>query len=59
MIVVGLAFALIHGLVEGFPIIATFGIGLTYLRAKTGSIYPCILLHAAFNGAALALGVAT
>ncbi len=59
VIVVGLAFALIHGLVEGFPIIATFGIGLTYLRAKTGSIYPCILLHACFNGAALALGVAT
>jgi membrane protease YdiL (CAAX protease family) len=58
VIVVGLAFALIHGLVEGFPILATFGIGLTYLRAKTGSIYPCIILHAAFNGAALALGVA-
>jgi membrane protease YdiL (CAAX protease family) len=59
VLVVGLAFGLIHGLVAGFPIIATFGIGLTYLRAKTGSIYPCILLHAAFNAAGLALGVAT
>ena len=59
VVVVGIAFALIHGLVAGFPIIATFGIGLTYLRAKTGSIYPCILLHACFNAAGLALGVAT
>jgi membrane protease YdiL (CAAX protease family) len=55
---VGLAFASIHGLVAGFPIIATFGIGLAYLRARTGSIYPCILLHAAFNALSLAIGVA-
>jgi membrane protease YdiL (CAAX protease family) len=54
---VGLAFALIHGLVAGFPVIATFGIGLAYLRARTDSIYPCILLHASFNAAGLAIGI--
>jgi membrane protease YdiL (CAAX protease family) len=58
-VVVGVAFGLVHGLVAGFPIIATFGIGLTYLRAKTGSIYPCMLLHASYNALGLALGVAT
>jgi membrane protease YdiL (CAAX protease family) len=59
IIIVGLAFALIHGLVAGFPVIAVFGIGMTYLRGRTGSIYPCMVLHACYNGLGLALGVAT
>jgi membrane protease YdiL (CAAX protease family) len=59
VILVGIAFGLVHGLVAGFPVIATFGIGLAYLRARTDSIYPCILLHASFNAAGLALGVTT
>ena len=58
IIVVGLAFGLIHGLLLGFPIIAVFGGGLAYLRSRTGSIYPCVILHALFNGFALALSVA-
>ena len=58
-ILVGLAFALMHGLLVGFPVIATFGIGLAYLRGRTDSIYPCILLHARFNASGLAIGVAT
>ena len=57
VILVGIAFALIHGLVAGFPVIATFGIGLAYLRSRTDSIYPCILLHACFNAAGLAYGI--
>lgn len=59
IIVVGVAFGLIHGLVEGFPVITAFGVGLTYLRSRTGSVYPCILLHSFFNGAALAFGLTT
>jgi membrane protease YdiL (CAAX protease family) len=59
IVVVGIAFGLIHGLVAGFPIITAFGIGLAYLRSRTGSVYPCIILHSAFNGAALALGLTT
>ena len=59
VLLVGLSFALIHGLVIGFPVIATFGLGLAYLRSRTGSIYPCMILHAAFNAIGLALGVAT
>ena len=58
VVLVGLAFALTHGLVAGFPVIATFGIGLAYLRLRTDSIYPCIVLHASFNAAGLAIGVA-
>ena len=43
------AFALAHGLVEAFPVIFAFGLGLGYLRSRTQSIYPCIALHAVFN----------
>ena len=58
ILLVGIAFALAHGLVLGFPVIAAFGIGLAYLRARTASIYPCILLHALFNAFGLAVGLA-
>jgi len=59
IVLVGIAFALVHGLVIGFAVIASFGIGLAYLRARTASIYPCILLHASFNAFGLAIGIAT
>ena len=58
-LLVGLAFALVHGLLIGFPVIATFGIGLAFLRGRTDSIYPCILLHSSFNAFGLAVGIAT
>jgi membrane protease YdiL (CAAX protease family) len=58
-VLVGLAFAAVHGLLIGFPVIATFGIGLAILRARTDSLYPCILLHSAFNAFGLAVGIAS
>ena len=47
------AFAADHGLVEGFPALFVFGIAVALVRLRTGSIYPCMLLHACFNGLAL------
>jgi membrane protease YdiL (CAAX protease family) len=58
-VLVGLAFALVHGLLIGFPVIATFGIGLASLRGRSDSIYPCMLLHGSFNAFGLAVGIAT
>ncbi len=58
VLVVGVVFGLAHGLVAALPILAAFGAGLALLRAKTGSIYPCILVHAAFNAIALLASVA-
>jgi len=57
VVAVGLGFALVHGLLEGLPILAAFGSGLAYIRARTGSVYPCIVLHAAFNALQLMLAV--
>lgn len=55
----GIAFGLVHGLVYGLVILAAFGIGLAWLRRRTGSIYPCIAVHALFNAVAMVLSVTT
>jgi membrane protease YdiL (CAAX protease family) len=55
---VGIAFGLAHGLIEGLVILSLFGMGLAFLRSRTDSVYPPMLLHAAFNGFALAVSVA-
>lgn len=51
------AFAAIHGLFEAFPLLFLFGAGLAWLRERSGSVYPCIVLHGLFNGIALAASV--
>ena len=50
-----LAFAFWHGLVEAWPALFIFGLGIAVLRLRTGSILPGFVFHAFFNGAALAL----
>jgi len=53
----GLLFGAAHGLVEGFPVLAFFGIVIGWLRSRTNSVYPGMLLHGTFNGVALLLSV--
>lgn len=55
--VTGIAFALVHGIAVGLPIFFIIGVGLGFIRSRTKSLYPALLLHAAFNGIALAAGV--
>jgi membrane protease YdiL (CAAX protease family) len=57
IVVIGLTFGLWHGLIQALPVLVVFGTGLAYLRSRTGSIYPGILLHAAFNAGALLIAV--
>jgi uncharacterized protein len=57
IVTVGLCFALDHGLVQAFPELALFGCALAWLRMKTTSVYPGMLLHASFNGIALVAAV--
>jgi hypothetical protein len=54
----GLAFAVAHGLVNAFPLLAAFGIGLAYLRSRVDSVYPGMILHGLFNAVALTVAVA-
>ncbi len=53
VVVTGVAFAAAHGLVEAFPLLAAFGIGLAVIRDRTGSVFPCIVLHGLFNAIAM------
>jgi uncharacterized protein len=59
ILLVGLAFGLAHGLVQALPILVAFGSGLAYLRDRTDSVYPGMVLHAAFNALVLTLSVTT
>jgi len=56
---IGIAFGLCHGLVQAELVLVPFGIGLAYLRDRTRSVIPGMVVHAAFNGLALALSVLT
>ena len=57
VVVTGLAFGLSHGLLLALPVLTLFGVILAALRWKTESLYPPIILHSLFNGAALLAAV--
>ena len=53
IVAVGVAFGLAHGLVEALPILVFFGIALAWVRSRTGSVFPGIVIHAGWNAVAL------
>ena len=57
IVLVGIAFGLTHGLVEALLVLVPFGIILAYVRDRTDSVYPGMVVHSLFNGVALALSV--
>ena len=59
ILLTGLAFGLAHGLVDGLPLLSLFGCGLAWLRSRTDSVYPGVVVHATFNSLALILAVTT
>jgi membrane protease YdiL (CAAX protease family) len=50
-------FGLVHGLVFALPVLVAFGVGLAWLRNRTDSVYPGMILHGTFNGLAIILAV--
>ena len=57
ILAVGVAFGLYHGLVQALPELILFGCALAWLRSKTRSVFPGMLLHATFNAIALVAAV--
>jgi membrane protease YdiL (CAAX protease family) len=57
IVLVGVAFALAHGLVEAFPFLFALGAGLAYLRSRVNSVVPGMIVHGLFNATALAVAV--
>jgi CAAX protease family protein len=57
IVLTGLAFGFAHGLVEAFPFLAAFGMGLAYLRSRVNSVFPGMIVHGLFNAVALTVAV--
>jgi hypothetical protein len=53
----GISFGLAHGLVEALLVLVPFGIALAWLRDRTRSVYPGMVVHGLFNALALAAAV--
>lgn len=56
--VTSIGFGLGHGLLLALPALVWFGVVTALLRLKTDSVYPCMLVHCAFNATSLILAVA-
>jgi CAAX protease family protein len=57
ILVTAVAFGLAHGLVVALPVLTIFGGILAWLRFRTDSLYPSMILHGLFNGVALIAAV--
>jgi membrane protease YdiL (CAAX protease family) len=55
--ITSLAFGLAHGLVLALAALVLFGVVTGLLRLRTQSIYPCMLVHCAFNATSLVAAV--
>jgi uncharacterized protein len=58
ILVTGFLFGLAHGLLIALPVLTIFGIAVGWLRSRTDSVYPPMLVHAFFNGTALLVSIA-
>lgn len=50
-----LVFGLVHGLVVALPALVFFGLGLGWVRLRSGSIWPTVLAHSTYNGLGVAI----
>jgi uncharacterized protein len=57
ILIVGASFGIAHGLVEALLVLVPFGIALAWVRDRTDSVYPGIVVHGLFNAIALVAAV--
>lgn len=58
VVATAVGFGLGHGLLLALPALVWFGLVTAVLRLRTGSIYPCMIVHCAFNATALIVSIA-
>lgn len=54
---VGVVFGLAHGLILSLPVLLAFGCILAWIRSRTQSVFPGMVLHGTFNLIALVVAV--
>lgn len=57
VLLTGALFGAAHGLLVGLPVLVVFGIVNAWLRVRTDSIYPSIMVHSSFNAIAMIASV--
>jgi membrane protease YdiL (CAAX protease family) len=55
ILVTGIAFGLVHGVLGALPPLVLFGVGLAWLRLRSASIWPSYFAHAVYNGLGILL----
>ena len=50
ILVTGVIFGLVHGMLGALPPLVLFGIGLAWVRLRSASVWPAFIGHAAYNG---------
>ena len=55
ILVTGVVFGLVHGVLGALPPLVFFGIGLAWVRLRSASIWPCFVAHATYNGLGILL----
>jgi uncharacterized protein len=55
ILLTGIVFAGVHGVVGALIPLALFGIGLAWIRVRSASIWPGFIAHATYNGIGVAL----
>ncbi len=48
-----LVFALAHGIFVALPVLFALALGLAWVRERSGSVWPSVAAHAAYNGIAV------
>jgi membrane protease YdiL (CAAX protease family) len=59
IVVTSLAFALAHGILDGIPVFFVIGAALGFVRSRTRSLFPSMIMHGLFNGIQVVLGAAS
>ena len=59
VLVTAIGFGLGHGLLLALAALVLFGIITALLRLRTDSVYPCMIVHCAFNATSLIAAVTT
>lgn len=52
------AFGLVHGQLVALPPLVVFGLGLAWVRLRSGSVWPCFIAHGSYNAIGIAISVA-
>jgi membrane protease YdiL (CAAX protease family) len=50
ILVTGVIFGLVHGILGALPPLVLFGIGLAWVRLRSASLWPGVIGHVAYNG---------